>query len=323
VPESDVERDQPVSEANEDTKVDGILVSLEAILDSPVPLLRTDLEPWSTVLEDGRRAWGDRWTLHKLAVLAAEFLTVEPKSKCDLHDVTQPLLVRALSAKHRRQDMQWWKEQLESAAGLEGPVRPFLLMCLHRWAALSVIVALNHQLDQILDELTAPEWANLRSVMPDRKRHNPRRNAPKRSLGIASRLPDKMSLRMMCFVVERLRPDERYAVLQKYWNGCPSGDSYIDESVISIVITHAYSNPTSWEAATAQIALYYERGRVHFPHTRSEFPIPSDVARQICTEPARFPLFLVGRAETVLTQEAGAAAIPVIKIAAKDDWFGV
>jgi hypothetical protein len=49
--------------------------------------------------------------------------------------------------------------------------------------------------------------------------------------------------------------------------------------------------------------------------------IPPGIATQICSTPERFPLWLVNVAEEAIAAETGSAANPVIKIAARDEWF--
>jgi hypothetical protein len=61
IPELEAQTNDLPLEHGEDVNIERLLNSFEVILASP--LLKGNVEPWSTLLEDARKLWGERWAL--------------------------------------------------------------------------------------------------------------------------------------------------------------------------------------------------------------------------------------------------------------------
>jgi hypothetical protein len=101
-------------------------------------------------------------------------------------------------------------------------------------------------------------------------------------------------------------------------------------AIVEVVTDRAFEEPQAWATALPAIAhaythdVVYSGGFYHRKHLgihRPNHDIPHIEARRICADAGAYPLSLVGTAEAILAAQTRADAIPVGKIAARDDWL--
>jgi len=138
-----------------------------------------------------------------------------------------------------------------------------------------------------------------------------------------------MSPRLACLLISRVRPSAARVIRARYLDNYRGDDRAVLEAIVHVVTEHAFKEPSLWAAALPEIAHAYShnviysgiyhrmRGREHRPH----LSLSLHDSRHICSEANAYPLQLVSVAEALLATQTGADAIPVGKIAARDEWF--
>ncbi|WP_139247846.1 hypothetical protein [Hyphomicrobium sp. CS1GBMeth3] len=315
----------PISELEDtltNSPVDQLAVELDALLDMPLSALTSDREIWSTRIEFARQIWGTRWVILRLAVLAAELDDGSCDSSESLHDNCLSVLDRALIAKARANDGKWWENQLRTCKNND-VLTQFVCLCAQRWASQSVISAHSKLLSDLLDGLDANKWHSLIHALEYRNVYRGEK-VPGEKFALGKQLIE-MSPRGVCLFVSKLRPGDQYKTWTRLLQDYDGDDVEIHRMAMRIALSKAESAASAWEAALNVVARAHAVGAIPPPlrsvYANSKSLMPLDIARRVCSIPAHYPLVLVGIAESILAAAAGSQAIPVIKVAARDEWF--
>ena len=132
-----------------------------------------------------------------------------------------------------------------------------------------------------------------------------------------------MSPRLACLLILRASPDTAQLIRHRYLSDYRGNDRAVLAAIVEVVTEHAYDEPQAWGAALPEIAHAYSHNVVNpglYRHRRG-FDMPLLEARRICADASAYPLLLVSSAEAQVAAQTGADAIPVGKIAARDEWF--
>jgi hypothetical protein len=233
-----------------------------------------------------------------------------------------------------RAETDWWRDQLAIARETNELALRFVLLLLYSLAPLRTIKALSSEISSALDIMNVAEWGELLEAAKSALR-SPRmtqeivakKNEHKLHLyGAELDLGSEVSPRLICFLLFRLPSTVGRLFYLRYLSSYRGDDEFILGTCVDMAENLAMKGRYAWAEALPVIAHAYSRGVVRdgVPRFRTPKPyreIPAIEARQICANAVDYPLSLVGAAELTLTAQTGAQAIPVGKIAARDDWF--
>ena len=131
-------------------------------------------------------------------------------------------------------------------------------------------------------------------------------------------------------LISRFDDSSARLIYDRYLVNYMGTDTSVLRAIVGVVSKRTIDEPQTWATALPIIAHAYTHDVV-FPtivHSRKHagagperYELPPAEARRICADAGAYPLSLVGLAEAVLASQTGADAIPVGKIAARDDWF--
>jgi hypothetical protein len=214
-------------------------------------------------------------------------------------------------------------ERRELARGQNPTLKKFVAAAFQIWAPLTVQLDLMDGVATLLDGMTNDDWHALLaySERPPGIRPSARQRF---ALG-KTKTPETASPRAAAFVMSKVVPKDSYALWKKYLLDYDGDDREVHKAAVRAVLCKCEKMPAHWSSALEVISKAYDAGvsyQVYRPErTRGDLNVPPDVAKQICSEPESYPLWLVSMAESAIAAETGSAAIPVTKIAARDEWF--
>jgi hypothetical protein len=300
-----------------------VMVALDNVVGATVGELRADPTPWSSLVEAGRRAWGERWAFHTLAISLADLFQAVDVPDCDLSDASVPLCVRALRARLLSSDPKWWLRQIDKSRAEGGLLLAFTLLAAHKWMPLPVIRQIEPAISQALEEIDLENWAKIARAVENYDRPRKRQGQDKRQ--IRWKIGKGMSPRLATLLAARVSPGSAKMLKQKCLDQYQGADIWVLRARADISTREALEKPEAWADALAPISRAYAEGITHLPslleRPHSATNLRPQEARLICQRPQDFPLYLTSQAEGVLAAQRGAETVPVGKIAARDEWF--
>lgn len=301
-----------------------LIDSMGRLITSEREDLVSDLSIWSDFIEEVRTEWGDMWGLNWLIELAIDFVKPEQIPVCDLADVNESLCTRAGRARLFADEVAWWTKQIDSASNSAPPMKGFIVISLFIWGSFESIL-LNHvKLSVIIEGMNQNHWSLLaRNLLLARASRRHRK--VKRDTQMSCECPGELSPRVAALVAGRLETPAARIFCQQYLANYLGDDYWILRVMIENAVNEASERAEEWPRAVQLIARGHALGFVN-PNAihdsrrqKDNFPIAE--AKLVCGNANAYPLTLVSRADAVLTAQAGAEAISVGKIAARDDWF--
>lgn len=315
-----------------------LVSAADTLMQSKLPEIARDPDPWSNLLEVARSIWGDRWALYRTAVFVAGAVD---RSKIthnvSLFDPAVPMLLRAREARRRATDRDWWVQQINTISEPGGSFSRFALLCIFTWMPVADILRSADDLSAKLDSLPTDDWLALAEAMSG-KRVGPQMgrrlaNNPDdtgRSAGRStlwrSELPPSISVRLAALLVYRLPIMSGHLIWIRYLKDYRGSDVAVLEACTRVVTERAARNSEEWADALPVIAHAYAEGVVSFGlvrHAHGHGELPLVEAEHVCSNASHYPLALLASAESALAARAGAAAVPVSKIASDNHWFAV
>lgn len=292
----------------------------ETLLNHQILDLRKNIYLWSSIVEAGRTIWGDRWAFYRLATTAADFLDIPFLAEKNKNISDMPLCDRALLYKINANNLEWWKEHLLNIKNENPKIINFIFLSINKWMPINITLQLSDQLSQAIDGLDDNNWEILTSTIKFSNSENIKRI--KKSNIRNSDLPNKISLRLICFLLAKINKPTKVRIWNLFLQNYKGKDHEVIKAAIIIAVELAQEKRANWNTALLLIAHGYTEGvnYYRFPN-HDNIRVPHNEARKICSSPGEFPLNLVSISEDVLFAETGAAAIPVSKIAARDEWF--
>jgi hypothetical protein len=292
------------------------LDSLLTLTGGNIGAWKKDLSCWSQLIEPIRSGWGDRWSLCLMAILAAQTVRRLPTTSCDITDGAVSLCDRAAFARAASQDMAWWRKQILNAGSSSPLMQQFVLMALLAYVSVDKIIALGEDISAALDALPEPVWRDLTA-----------------SWGVLSglvggegpflakgKLPSAMSSRLAAFLIARVGPYAGRHVYTRFLSDYRGTDRSVLTACVNAVMDRAVRRQDEWRTALPIIAYAYE-SNVYSGADIEDNNVPEVVARQVCSDPDRYPLSMVRLAEGALTAIASANVVPLGEVAAREGWF--
>lgn len=290
----------------------------ETVLDSSFDDLKADPGRWSSLVESCRKRWGGQLMLGVAAANFAEYVSPPSFGKYVLTDDSATLLQRACCA-HAEGSAEWWTAQLSNIGRTAAQTQAFALLCAFRWMPLPQLVR-HSELVEAVDSIPADQWAALERCIGGMRYHFERRQ---QEVLRRNDIPEGLSARVASAILPRLSSGSRRLlwrhVLKKY-----DGDSSsVWRAASELAIEEVAQSATAWSEALGVLQRAHQAGAdVHYHQSRADRnAMPADVARKVCSSPRDYPMGLVGASALVLTSESGSAAIPLGKVAARDEWF--
>ncbi len=274
------------------------------------------ISPWADVVDAGRSLFGERDAFDRLALISSAVRDANQRGggHTDLNDQATSLVVRARFARYRHSDMTWWRKQLD---GAPDPRSKHLAMSLIlAWASSETIAEFESEITKHVEQLSPEHYARLSVDLAHVSRFRTR--WPKLRIQSAS-------ARMFGLVEPRLSErDSRDLYLR-----CDFHVNQRDTSVLALLLSREIEaigpgkEAGGWDRALAMFrrAVQIEvadLGEFSFArHPR----MPPDVAREIIRSAERYPLSIIGAAESRLAPIAARKAPLVGRIAKRDGWF--
>jgi len=132
-----------------------------AIEESRRPSLEwaSDITPWSNLVEQVRREFGNRWICMHLANVAAGIRSI--KQTCtedsDLLDNSSSLCRRVRYARLRAGQSKWWEKQFDISKNNDWDIALVCLVSI-TWARSNTLLQLIEKINESLNGLSAPIW---------------------------------------------------------------------------------------------------------------------------------------------------------------------
>ncbi|MCM8734721.1 hypothetical protein M5E06_11020 [Azospirillum sp. A1-3] len=301
-----------------------MLAMIYDILSTKIPTLRSDIEIWSIFVEASRKTWGNRWALCTLSVYVAETVDINDHQSYDIFDDQAPLCHRTIWAKKSARNIEWWRSQIVKERFSNTLYSQLVILCALKWMPIENVLEFSDIISNALDEMDNTSWNNLASAvsvisnLSIRRRRNGLHSITKRDM------PTSMSVRLASLISYRVKSASAQIIFHHYLENYDGRDNAVLLAITKILADSIAKKPELWTRALPVIAHAYKNG-VSFPfmhHGSNNLKkIPMDIARSICVNPDEYPLHVVGQAEAILASKTGADAVPVGKIAARDNWF--
>ena len=287
----------------------------------------TDLSPWDTVIEEGRRLWGNEWAFYHMANVASgiksstETCTDFP----DPFDNTKSLCRRSRYARLRAGTATWWQKQFNAAADVLEKLQISQMWL--TWASENTIKQCFQQFDSVLANLEEVEWGRLFESV-ERGIALTLSQSGDRLLELnLSSLPESISPRSCVALALRTPPKTQVALYEKYLAEYTSDDPRILQFCQDSAVTLLGIGDEYWEQSMRMIAHCFAKGVVSKPSTYQAFMgrgkrgIPIEHAIQIVKSSDQYPGFLVAAAESTCREDVARKIVPVGQVAEKEGWF--
>jgi hypothetical protein len=288
-----------------------------AFIENGPELLSSTLAPWSDLIGALRQAWGDCPAFDRIAFLSAGI-----RSKTDLGadgdlGPADNIVSTARFARLKSGAPHWWHDRLSEISGADSSARWLLLLWL--WATPRTLIKLSVLLDQLLNNLSSKDWANL-------SREFYLLSTFVRKVDDASGIAvyelyqfESLGSRLCSFVGQRLslKPQLKLAMTIAHNKSAEAPEvQFALEAVVKSCLTES-----SWRDALDTIRALYLRGAYIPLGVRRTFEVPADVANEVSRQSESFPLPLVAAADSALRVDAGSKAVGLQTIAVRDKWF--
>jgi hypothetical protein len=303
------------------TKIERFLAAFEEQAENPIEVWASSLLPWSTVVEEGIRLFGEQPLFAEIASLSAGI-----KSRIDrgrmgstLFDPVVSYCERARYARFRSGSSAWWRTQLGGADS--SWKRFFALTCLYSWAAPTTIIAVDDLVSPMLRDVDEVTWRRLVRIV--RRARKPTKGSLSSSHAKAINQCSVLSVALVSLRSQEADVSVIYDAIMKDYDG---GDGRFLRIAAETALGLALENQKSWDKALALIKRAYKLGNVEVTRpihlSRDGAPdIPAATARAIARDAMSYPLYLTRLADACLSKEVGASAKHVRKVAADENWF--
>jgi hypothetical protein len=134
---------------------------LKQALGRDVRAWKSQLEPWSALIEPARQIWGEQIVFLRTAISAAATVNSTTARECRLSDEGETLCDRAAYAKQRSDDFDWWREQLASASSIGTSAVQYVVLAMQQFSPIELIFTLSGEISSALDRLPDSAWHQL------------------------------------------------------------------------------------------------------------------------------------------------------------------
>lgn len=275
----------------------------------------SSLAPWSIVVDEALKEWGECQSLLAMASIGAGVKARHETGEGaeDLFDASRPLVQRMRYARLRSGSGSWWSSKLGSVT--DDHQRDLCLVAIARWGGPSVFKECGSEVDRLLSTLTDDQYGRLVTSI-----------RPRAFRGVRLRkrdLVDGASDHLAVLLALRSDFATRQYVSDRLRSSAASGLSMLRFRADTIQQKDELG-PDDWEELVDLAELAYV-DRISLIRRRLGRPaqaMPSHLAERITTSPELFPRVLVASAEAVCRSDLGNAMTPVSDAAAAGRWFG-
>jgi hypothetical protein len=299
-------------------------------LSAPVSAWRAS-EPWSALVEEARKLWGERWGVVRVALLASVISEEDPKGAAQLVSVSEPLMMRIQFAKARAADPKYWADQVLSSTEKHQEV--FIAAACMCLATPGVLADIAEAVADLLDGMTNEEFAKVISCASEFGAQQgalaERRGQKVRSgltSGIRARLTREsgVSPRWATLLANRY-PTVAMRIYEVTLQQYAGDDEIVLANCAAWSIEWATDHPRAWPRTLEVLRRAHEGAVFRTPRAwlrqEKEQLVPTEFALEVCSEPVAFPLRVVSACERSLRADAGRHVRPVGDVAHGENWF--
>jgi hypothetical protein len=133
----------------------------QAQLARPAAQWSSELSPWDSIIEEGRRLWGDRWAFYHTANVASGIKSsTETCTDCsDLFDYTKSLCRRTRYARLRAGTASWWPKHFQAAQTVMERLQVSQVWL--TWASENSILQSLEPFNYLVAGLETDDWSRL------------------------------------------------------------------------------------------------------------------------------------------------------------------
>jgi hypothetical protein len=290
----------------------------------------TELSPWSSLVEAGRRLWGDQRIFSVLATIASGIRsrTERGSSARDLFDASAPLCQRVRYARMRSADARYLRETIEQARTSDH--KQLFLRVAFVWGRFGDVLGLTREFGQALDTLDESEWGRLfYEVRRIRLFGAARTEVVSKGLIETIRDLKDVSIRSAC-ILALIAPHGLSETIYRLHLADRWED---DDRALEFAQAYALRVPedvsAKWLPDLDVVRACYKRGLAfESPRTRLRQRMgsepewmPIEIARRIASESTEYPGFLVELAQNRVRADVASRIVPVAAVAEREKWF--
>jgi hypothetical protein len=232
----------------------------------------------------------------------------------------EAMVSRLKAARVRRNEADWWREQLAESKGLPFSTRLFVIMAVFNLASEPTLLANAGAIAEGLDGLNPEEWSTTVQLLSSQIDRNSFSRRPEQSSATAPRFT---SYRLSyLFALRSSRVLARKLFLQNLLDQ-PDGNLPIAELRQVCALDAALVRELDWAPAMKIIQETYALGAA-YRLRRFIVPgrmLPEHIADEILLNPTQYPTTLWDIAESVASAKARKAVRAVGPIARTEKWF--
>lgn len=326
-PFSETEGELLVNEKRDiiDESLEDFFSSVDVALNSPVHKWMSSAEPWETLIENGRRIFGDKAVFNILATLAAGIKSTEDRfTEFEvLTDCTKSLLRRIRSARLKSGNISWWKNQIESSTDL-----PLTLLVFFTWCTPRTLVNLIPVIEEKLRELGDCGLEALFLDLEKTTRISKLNTVQTRQL--ISDLQSRNSSDVLNYIISlRLSYNNTSDFVNQFLLDYAGNNKKILQLKLETLLQGFLSGNYKFDMIQRIKAAYLSTNNFHqtyymFHHYNHQVVnIPYETAKTIVEDAKNLPRILVSVAESVCRRQANKKIQAVGFIANKNKWFEI
>ncbi|HEY0044745.1 MAG TPA: hypothetical protein VGB62_09370 [Allosphingosinicella sp.] len=291
--------------------------ALKALTGIKMGDLKSRISLLDDVFEQMSLDWGSRLGPRLASIGFVDALRLSESEAIGLSEASA--LSKALLVYRSRKRATFWEKLLTDPVEDSDEDRVFALLAFTLWAPAKVFIRLASLADKVSSSLSSSSWGILKS-------------------DISSRLQIGNASVQVSLTHDLFRLGERglYLLLQRASNAEPVALYMFEErpeecstEVLRILAQlrtgSKLESESDWLPYLDLVRLAHLNGAVvdvRFDrYARSSISMPASIAEAVCASPSRYPLAVIGIAESVLAERIGANAVPVGKVAVNAGWF--
>ncbi len=296
--------------------------------DRPAGEWATELSPWDTVVEEGRRHWDNEWAFYHMANVGSGIKsTTETCTDCpDPFEDSKSLCRRSRYARLRAGTAAWWPRQFHAAQSTLQKLQVSQLWL--TWASENTIIQSLPQFESVMAELEDGDWTRFYDSVEHGIALTLTQSGDRLlELNLKS-LPDSISPRSCVALALRTPPSTQLTLYRKYLADYTSDDQRILQFCQNGAVLLLGTGDEHWEHSLQVIARCFRKGVVSKRSAYQQFMtraekrvIPLERAVQIVKNADQYPAFLVAAAESKCKENVARKIVPVGQVAEKEQWF--
>jgi hypothetical protein len=286
----------------------------------------TQLAPWDSLVEKGRKVWGDRWAFYHLANVASGIRSAkETSSECaDVFDHSTSLCGRARFARLRAGNASWWPKQLSrSSNSLE---QAFIILLWASWGSPATIRNCE-VVDAAVTSLPGDEWSSLHDSVEEVVRWTKQQSGSREIPLNVSELPKSLSPRTVVLLKLRANAKASDGLYERYLRRYTGDDVRVLRTSQASAVK-MLDKEANWTPHLSVISRSFKDGVVAEPYSYQRFrrgqrstAVPLAAAVKIMQRADAYPSYLVAVAEARCKEDVATKLVPVARTADTEGWF--